>query len=120
MPPPSPLLCPKLSQRTEPVLEVVGSSDLAIFDRLYVDGHDPKALARMRDPEEIAGRRPGDLAAHHDSIASDEDLLDVELHVGNGLGEATDDLDGGLTAPALARQIPPARLVVRGEDLLLQ
>src|SRR2546428_6333894 len=39
---------------------------------------------------------------------------------GDRLGKATDDFDGGLTAPALARQIPPAGLVIRGEDLLLQ
>src|SRR2546425_7497920 len=112
----SPLLCAKLSQSTEPVFEVVGPGDLAVLDRLDIYRHDPKALARMRHTEEIAGRCSRDLAADDDPIAGDEDFLDVELHVGDRLGKATDDFDGGLTAPALARQIPPAGLVVRGED----
>src|SRR5438309_154716 len=116
----SSLLCAKLSQRTEPVFKVVGPSDLAIFDGLYIDRHDPKALAGMRHTKKIASRRSGYLAANDDPIAGDEDFLDVELHVGDRLGKATDDFDGGLTAPALARQIPPAGLVVRGKDLLLQ
>src|SRR2546425_264124 len=116
----SSLLCAKLSQRTEPVFKVVGPSDLAIFDGLYIDRHDPKALAGMRHTKKIASRRSGYLAANDDPIAGDEDFLDVELHVGDRLGKATDDFDGGLTAPALARQIPPAGLVVRGEDLLLR
>src|SRR5262245_61277308 len=114
------LLRAQLSQRTEPVLEVIGASDLAVSDGLDVDRHDPKALARMRHTEEIAGRCPADLAAHDDSIAGDEDFLDVELHVGDRLGEATDDFDRVLTPPALAGQIAPARLVVGGEDLLLE
>src|SRR2546428_347763 len=93
---------------------------LAISDGLYIDRHDPKALAGMRQTKKITSRRAGYLAANDDPIAGDEDFFDVELHVGDRLGKATDDFDGGLTAPALARQIPPAGLVVRGEDLLLQ
>src|SRR5882724_9122994 len=53
-PRPNALLCAKLSERTEPVLEVIGASDLAISDGLDVDRHDPKALARMRHTEKIA------------------------------------------------------------------
>src|SRR5207247_10070081 len=110
----------RLSGRTEPVVEVIGASDLAVSDGLDVDRHDPKGLARMRHTEKIASRCPAHLAAHDDSIAGNEDFLDVELHVGDRLRETADDFDRGLTAPALARQIAPAALVVGGEDLLLQ
>src|SRR2546429_9690715 len=48
------------------------------------------------------------------------DFLDVELHVGDGLGKASDHFDRGITAPAFAGQIAPARLVVRGEDFFLE
>jgi hypothetical protein len=50
------LLCAKLSERTEPVLEVIGASDLAISDGPDIDRHDPKASARMRHTEKIASR----------------------------------------------------------------
>src|SRR5882724_5707884 len=117
---PVPLLCAKLSQSTEPVFEMVGPGDLAVLDRLDIYRHDPKALARMRHPEELAGRCSRDLAADDDPVAGDEHFLDVELHIRDRLAEATDDSDGVVTAPALARKIPPARLVVRRKDLFLQ
>src|SRR4029453_18495922 len=117
---PVPLLCAKLSQSTEPVFEVVGPRDLAVLDRLDIYRHDPKALARMRHTEEIAGRCSRDLAPDDDPVAGDEDFLDVELHIWDRLGEAADDPDGVVTAPALARKIPPARLVVGRKDLFLQ
>src|SRR2546422_10054479 len=91
----------------------------AISDQNDVVRHDQKRLSGKRHTKEIASRRSGYLAANDDPIAGDEDFLDVELHVGDRLGKATDDFDGGLTAPALARQIPPTGLVVRGENLLL-
>src|SRR6266850_6803308 len=116
----SPLLCAKLSQSTEPVFEVVGPGDPAVLDRLDIYRHDPKALAGMRHTEEIAGRRSRDLAADDDTIAGDKDFLDVELHIWDRLGEAADDSDGVVSAPALPRKIPPARLVVRRKDLFLQ
>src|SRR6266446_4606368 len=55
-----------------------------------------------------------------DTVPGDEEFLDVELHVGDGFGKASDHFDRGITAPAFAGQIAPARLVVRGEDLLLE
>src|SRR4029453_14837640 len=91
------LLCAKLSQRTEPVLEVIGPSDLAVSDGLDVDGHDPKALARMGHTEEIARRCSGDPAAYDDPIARDKDFLNVEFHVRDRLGKAADNLDRCLT-----------------------
>src|SRR5215475_679123 len=90
---PSSLLCPELSERTEPVLEVIGASDLAIPDGLDVDRHDQKALGRMRRTEKLTRRSSGHLAAKDDAIARHQDFLDVELHVGDGLGETTDDFE---------------------------
>src|SRR5438093_13747062 len=91
----------------------VGRHPKEDLDRLDIDRHDPEALARMRHTEEIAGRCSRDLAADDDTIAGDKDFLDVELHIWDRLGEAADDSDGVLTAPALARNIPPARPVAR-------
>ena len=45
------LLRSQLSQRAEPVFKVIRPRDLAISDRLDIDRHDPKALARMRRTE---------------------------------------------------------------------
>src|SRR5437667_42993 len=79
-----------------------------------------KALDRYGRVDEIAGRCPAHLAADDDPVAGDEDFLDVELHIWDRLGEAADHSDRVVTAPALARKIPPARLVVRRKDLFLQ
>src|SRR6266852_6880573 len=87
---------------------------------LNVDGHDPKARARMGHTEEIARRCSGDLAAYDDPIARDQDFLDVEFHVRDRLGKSSDNLDRCLTTPALAGQIAPARVVLSSQDLLLQ
>src|SRR6266478_4416690 len=113
------LLGAQLPQGTEPVFEVVGPGNLAVSDGLDIDRHDPEALARMGRPEEIPRWCSRHLTAYDDAIPGDDDLLDVELHVGDGPGKSSDHLDRGITAPALARQIAPARLVIRGEDLLL-
>src|SRR5467141_1674565 len=114
------LLGAKLPQGTEPVFDVVGSDNLAVFDGLNIDRHDPEALSGMGHTEEIPSRCSRHLTAYDDTIRGDEDFLDVELHVGDGLGKASDHFDRGITAPAFAGQIAPARLVVRGEDLFLQ
>ena len=68
----------------------------------------------------LPSRRSSHLAAYDDAIPGDENFLDLELHVGDGLGKASDHFDRGITAPAFAGQIARARLVVRGEDLLLE
>jgi len=70
--------------------------------------------------EEIARRCSGDLAAYDDPIARDKDFLNVEFHVRDRLGKASDNLDRCLTAPAFGEQIARARLVVRSEDLFLE
>src|SRR6266850_8113312 len=111
------LLGAQLPQGTEPVFEVVGPGNLAVSDRLNIDRHDPEALAAMGHTEEIPSRCSRHLTAYDDTIPGDEDFLDVELHVGDGFGKASDHFDRGITAPAFAGQIAPARLVVRGEDL---
>jgi hypothetical protein len=80
------LLGAQLPQGTEPGFEVVGPDKLAVSDGLNID-----------------------------TIPGDEDFLDVELHVGDGFGKASDHFDRGIAAPAFAGQIAPARLVVRGE-----
>src|SRR6266436_4765188 len=67
-----------------------------------------------------AAPRSSHLAAYDDAIPGDEHFLDLELHVGDGLGKASDHFDRGIAAPAFAGKIAPARLVVRGEDLLLE
>jgi hypothetical protein len=76
----------------------------------------------VRDPADgtswkLTGRAA---AANDDPVAGDEDSLDVELHIWDRLGEGTGDSDGVVTVPALARNIPPARLVVRRKDLFLR
>src|SRR3989454_1006631 len=114
------LLGAQLPQGTEPVFEVVGPGNLAVSNGLDIDRHDPEALAGMRHPEEIPSRRSSHLAAYDDAIPGDENFLDLELHVGDGLGKASDHFDRGIAAPAFAGKIAPARLVVRGEDLLLE
>src|SRR5258708_35666561 len=74
----------------------------------------------MRHTKQVSRGRSRYLAAYDDTVPGDEDFLDVELHVGDGFGKASDHFDRGITAPAFAGQIAPARLVVRGEDLLLE
>src|SRR5207244_4838536 len=110
----------QLRQGTEPVFEVVGPGNLAVSDGLDIDGDDTEALAAVWHTEEIPRRCSRHLTAYDDTIAGDEDFLDVELHVGDGFAKASDHFDRGITAPAFAGQIAPARLVVRGEDLFLQ
>src|SRR5216683_5063613 len=114
------LLGAQLPQGTEPVFEVVRPGDPAVSDGLNIDRHDPEALAGMGHTEEIPSRCSRHLTAYDDTIPGDEDFLDVELHVGDGFSKASDHFDRGITAPAFAVQIAPARLVVRGEDLLLE
>src|SRR5882672_5704811 len=114
------LLGAQLPQGTEPVFEVVGPGNLAVSNGLNIDRHDPEALAAMRHTEEIPSRCSRHLTAYDDTIPGDEDFLNVELHVGDGFGKASDHFDRGITAPAFGGQIAPARLVVRGEDLFLE
>src|ERR1044071_311694 len=99
---PSCLLRAQLAERAEPVLHVECSRDSAVAYRLDVDCHHPEALAGVGNAEQFACRRAGDLAAHDDAVAGNEHLLDVELHVGDGVREVRHDLDRGLSAPALA------------------
>src|SRR5258708_33776985 len=73
----------------------------------------------MRHTKQVSRGRSRYLAAYDDTIPGDEDFLNVELHVGDGFGKASDHFDRGITAPAFGGQIAPARLVVRGEDLFL-
>src|SRR4029077_487401 len=114
------LLGAELSQRTYPVFEMVGPGNLAVLDGLDVDRHDPEALAGMRHSEEVPGRGSGDLAPDDDPIPGDQDFLDLESHVGDRLGKASDHLDRRITAPAFAGQITPTGFIVRSEHLFLQ
>src|SRR5439155_8959675 len=84
------------------------------------DGHAPEALAGVGHTEEIPSRCSSHFTAYDDTVPGNENFLDLELHVGDGLRKASDHFDRGIAAPAFAWQIAPARLVVRGEDLLLQ
>src|SRR5437870_9517544 len=74
----------------------------------------------MGHTEEIPSGCSRHLTAYDDAIPGDEHFLNLELHVGDGLGKASDHFDRGIAAPAFAGKIAPARLVVRGEDLLLE
>ena len=47
----------------------------------------------MGHTEEIPSRCSRHLTAYDDTIPGDEDFLDVELHVGNGCGKASNDSD---------------------------
>src|SRR6267142_2333766 len=114
------LLAAQLPEGAEPVFEVVGPGNLAVSDGLNVDRHDPEALATMGHAEEIARRCSRHLTAYDDALPGDEDFLDLELHVGDGFGKASDHFDRGIASPAFAGQIAPARLVVRGEDVFLE
>jgi len=44
-------------------------------------------------PKSSPGRCSTHLAANDDPIARHQDFLDVELHVGDGLGETIDDFE---------------------------
>src|SRR4029077_15947741 len=99
---------------------MVGPANLAVLDGLNVDRHDPEALAGMGHTKEVPSGCSCYLAADDDTIPGHEHFLDRELHVGDGLGKPSDHLDRCITAPAFARQIAPAGLVVRGENLFLQ
>src|SRR5712691_5532758 len=116
----SALLGAELPQRTQPVFEVVSLGNLAVSDGLNIDGHDPEALAGMGHAKQVASGCSSHLAAHDDTVPGDEDFLDLKLHVRDGLRKASDHLDRCITTPAFTRQVAPARLVVRREDLFLQ
>ena len=102
------LLGAQLSQGAEPVFEVVGPGNLAVSDGLNIDRHDPEALAAMGHTEEVSSRCARHLAPYDDTIPGDKNFLDVELHVGDGFGKASDHFDRGITAPTFAWQIAPA------------
>src|SRR6266851_1753895 len=114
------LLGAELSQRTEPVFEMVGPGNLAVLDGLDVDRHDPEALSGMRYTKEVPRRCSGDLAPDDDTIPRDQNFLDLESHVGDRLCKASDHLDRRITAPAFAGQITPTGFIVRSEHLFLQ
>src|SRR5215207_2245772 len=77
------LLRAKLPECAQPILHMEGFRDLTVADRLDVDRHNAEALARVWDPEQLAGRGASDLAAHDHAVAGNQHFLDVELHVGN-------------------------------------
>ena len=56
----------------------------------------------MGHTEEIPSRCSSHLTAYDDTIPGDDDFLDVEFHVGDGFGKASDHFDRGFTAPAFA------------------
>src|SRR3984893_15067600 len=114
------LLGAELPERTQPIFDVVSSRYLAVSDGLNIDGHDLEALAGMGHAKQVASGCSSHLAAHDYTVPGDQDFLDLKPHVGDGLGKASDHLDRCITAPAFTRQIAPARLVVRREDLFLQ
>src|ERR1700719_4214033 len=96
------LLGSDLAHRTDPVLEMVRSGNLAVLDGLNVNRHDPEALAGMSHAEQVARGCSGHLAADDDPISGDENFLDLELHIRDRLREASDHLDRCITAPAFA------------------
>src|SRR2546427_36167 len=114
------LLGAELPQGTQPVFEMVSPGYLAVSDGLNIDGHDLEALAALGHAKQVASGCSSHLAAYDDTVPGDEDFLDLKPHVGDGLGKASDHLDRCITTPAFTRQITPARLVVRREDLFLQ
>src|SRR4029077_7000012 len=113
------LLGAELAQSAEPVLHVVGLRDHSISDGLDIDGHHSKALAGVRDSKQLACRRAGYFTPDNDAVASHEHFLDVELHVGDGLGEVADHFDRGIAAPAFAGKVSGPYLVIRRTDRLL-
>src|SRR5712664_1243886 len=114
------LLGAELPQRTQPVFEVVSLRNLAVSDGLNIDSHDLETLTGMGHAKQVASGCSSHLATHDDTVPGDEHLLDLKPHVRDGLGKASDHLDRSITTPAFTRQIAPARLVVRREDLFLQ
>ena len=61
------LLGAQLAQCAQPILQMVGLGDLAVANCLYVDCHDPEALAGMGSAEQRAGWSTGDLAGRNSS-----------------------------------------------------
>src|SRR6478736_4764414 len=80
---PRPLLRAKLPKRAQPVFHVESLIDLPVANCLNIDRHDSETLARVRSTEQLACRRAGYLSANDHTIAGDEHLLDVKLHVGD-------------------------------------
>src|ERR1700720_2520053 len=78
----SALLGAELTQRTQPVFDVVSLRNLAVSDGLNIDGHDLETLARMRHAKQVASGCSRHLAAHDDTVPGDEHFLDLKLHVG--------------------------------------
>src|SRR5437879_6687749 len=84
------LLGAELRQSTQPILEVVSPGYLAVLDGLNIDGHDLEAVAGVGHAKQVASGCSSELAAHADTVPGDEDFLDLKLHVGDGLGKASD------------------------------
>src|ERR1700730_18672871 len=113
------LFRPKLSERAQPILHMEGLGDLAVLDGLYIDRHDLEALAGMRHAKQFACGRARHFTAHDHPVARDEDLLNVELQIGNAVSKVRNDLDGRFATPTFVRQIAGTRLVIRRQDLFL-
>jgi hypothetical protein len=62
---------------------MVGLGDPAVANCLYVDCHDPEALAGMGSAEQRAGWSTGDLAADDHPVARDEYFVYLKLQVGD-------------------------------------
>ena len=74
----------------------------------------------MWHPEElVACWCAGDLAAHDCAITGNKHLLDIELHIRNGLGEVAHHFHRLVPPPALSRQDSPAGLVIGRKELLV-
>src|ERR1700730_13355577 len=71
----SALLGAELTQRTQPVFEVVSPRNLAVSDGLNIDSHDLETLAGMGHAKQVAGGRSSHLAAHDDTVPGDEHFL---------------------------------------------
>ena len=78
-----------------------------------------KLLPAVRDSKQLARGRAGYFTPDDHAVASHEHFLDVEFHVGDGVGEVADHFDRGIAAPAFAGKVSGARLIVRRQDLLL-
>jgi hypothetical protein len=87
---------------------MVGLCDLAIPYGLNIDGHNAEAPAGVGYSKQLAGRRTGHFTPDDHTIACNEHILDVELHVGNGVGEVADHFDRRFAAPASAGKVPGA------------
>ena len=72
-------LAAELSHRTEPVLEVVGSGNLAVSDGLNVDCHDSEGLGAMGHTEEIRSGCSRHPAVCDRAVPRDENFLDLEI-----------------------------------------